>query len=171
LETHSTTPLPKLPCGIQTFETIRTEGYVYVDKTRFLVKMIDEGKPYFLSRPRRFGKSLTCSTFEALFQGRKDLFNGLYAEEFLNRPNFKPSPVIRLDMSTVDTDGDINTVRASVMERLIITAETLNVPIRKGLSPSDTFGHPSSLNTLKFAVIQKKNFLRISPRILRNSQK
>lgn len=71
-----TTRIAKLPCGIQTFEEIRTQNYIYVDKTRFLVRLIDNGKPYFLARPRRFGKSLTCSTFEALFQGRKELFKG-----------------------------------------------------------------------------------------------
>ena len=69
----------KLPTGIPTFEEIRTGGYVYVDKTQYLVNLIDTGKIYFLARPRRFGKSLTVSTFEALFSGRKDLFKGLYA--------------------------------------------------------------------------------------------
>ena len=63
----------KLPIGIQTFETIRTEGYVYVDKTKYLVDLIDSGKIYFLARPRRFGKSLTVSAFAALFSGKKEL--------------------------------------------------------------------------------------------------
>ena len=53
----------KLPIGIQTFETIRTEGYQYVDKTKYLTDLIDAGRIYFLARPRRFGKSLTISTF------------------------------------------------------------------------------------------------------------
>ena len=74
------THLPKLPIGIQTFEEIRKEGYLYVDKTKYLIDLIDNGKVYFLSRPRRFGKSLTISTFDALFSGRKDLFKGLDAE-------------------------------------------------------------------------------------------
>jgi len=78
--------------GSQTIE-IRSEGYIYVDKTKHLVDLIDKGKIYFLFRPRRFGKSLTVSTFEALFSGEKNLFKGFYDEEFLNRPNFKPSPV------------------------------------------------------------------------------
>ena len=98
----------KLPTGIPTFEKIRTEGYVYVDKTQYLINLIDAGEIYFLARPRRFGKSLTVSTFEALFSGRKELFKGLYAEEFLNRPEFKPSPVIKLDMSKVVTSDGID---------------------------------------------------------------
>jgi hypothetical protein len=71
---------PKLPIGIQTFERLREEGYLYVDKTKYLVDLIDNGKFYFLSRPRRFGKSLTISTFDALFSGKKELFRGLAAE-------------------------------------------------------------------------------------------
>jgi hypothetical protein len=101
----------KLPIGIQTFEEIRTDGYVYVDKTKYFIDMIDTGKIYFLARPRRFGKSLAVSTFDALFSGRKDLFKGLYAEEFLNRPDFQPSPVIWLDMSKVTTDEGIAEIK------------------------------------------------------------
>lgn len=63
----------KLPIGIQTFEDIRRGNYLYVDKTSILWQIINTGKPYFLSRPRRFGKSLLISTLEAYFQGRKDL--------------------------------------------------------------------------------------------------
>ncbi|MBQ7166020.1 MAG: AAA family ATPase, partial [Treponema sp.] len=67
----------KMPVGIQDFETIRTEGYVYVDKTALIYELVQTGKPYFLSRPRRFGKSLLVSTLEAYFTGKKDLFEGL----------------------------------------------------------------------------------------------
>ena len=73
----------KLPIGIQTFEEIRTENYIYIDKTKQILQMIENGKCYFLSRPRRFGKSLTISTLEAMFQGQVDLFKGLYAEEWV----------------------------------------------------------------------------------------
>jgi len=79
----------KLPIGIQTFEEIRSEDYLYVDKTKYIVDIIDSGKIFFLARPRRFGKSLAISTFNALFSGKKELFQGLYAEEFLNRQEFK----------------------------------------------------------------------------------
>ena len=67
----------KYPIGIQDFEDLRRNGYAYVDKTHFVYKLADEGKYYFLSRPRRFGKSLFLSTLEAYFQGKKELFEGL----------------------------------------------------------------------------------------------
>lgn len=65
------------PIGIQSFEKIREEGYVYVDKTAWIYRLVMGGNYYFLSRPRRFGKSLLVSTLEAYFQGKKDLFKGL----------------------------------------------------------------------------------------------
>ncbi len=65
------------PIGIQNFATLREEGYTYVDKTGFIEKLVSSGKYYFLSRPRRFGKSLLLSTIEAFYLGRKDLFEGL----------------------------------------------------------------------------------------------
>ena len=71
----------KLPIGIQTFEEIRSNGYLYVDKTAMVYRIANEGKPYFLSRPRRFGKSLLLTTFEAYFQGKKELFKGLAIEK------------------------------------------------------------------------------------------
>ena len=64
----------QLPIGIQTFEKLREENYLYVDKTAMVYKIASNSTPYFLSRPRRFGKSLLISTFEAYFQGRKDNF-------------------------------------------------------------------------------------------------
>ena len=70
-------PRRNLPIGIQSFERLRRDGYLYVDKTAFVYELASTGNPYFLSRPRRFGKSLLISTFEAYFQGRKDLFEGL----------------------------------------------------------------------------------------------
>jgi hypothetical protein len=82
----------KYPIGIQNFEKIRREGYVYVDKTPQMWKMISEGSYYFLSRPRRFGKSLMVSTLEAFFSGQRELFKGLYADtvewEGNNTPSF-----------------------------------------------------------------------------------
>ena len=96
-----------LPIGIQTFEKLRERNGVYVDKTKYLVDLIDKVDICFLARPRRFGKSLTVTTFDALFSGKKELFKGLYAEEFLNRPDLKPNPVIRLDMSKVTSDFGI----------------------------------------------------------------
>lgn len=68
----------KYPIGIQTFADIINGGYKYVDKTQYVWQLVSRGKYYFLSRPRRFGKSLLVSTFEAFFKGKKDLFKGLY---------------------------------------------------------------------------------------------
>ena len=69
--------LKKLPVGIQTFSEIREEGYLYVDKTDVVQRLVEGGKYYFLARPRRFGKSLLISTLQALFEGRQELFSGL----------------------------------------------------------------------------------------------
>ncbi len=71
-----------LPIGIQDFEYLRLNNYLYIDKTEFIYKLVRMGKPYFLSRPRRFGKSLFLSTLEAYFLGKKDLFKGLAIEKY-----------------------------------------------------------------------------------------
>ncbi len=71
----------KYPVGIQTFENIINDGYVYVDKTDLIYSFVSEGKIYFLSRPRRFGKSLLISTLESYFLGKKELFKGLAIEK------------------------------------------------------------------------------------------
>ena len=76
----------KYPIGVQSFEEIRTEGYLYIDKTDLIHKLISEGKYYFLSRPRRFGKSLLLSTIEAYYRGRRDLFKGLAVPGATYRP-------------------------------------------------------------------------------------
>ena len=73
--------LRKLPIGIQTFEKLRKGDYLYVDKTELVWKIAYTSTPYFLSRPRRFGKSLLLSTFEAYFEGKKELFEGLAIEK------------------------------------------------------------------------------------------
>ncbi|MCA1796471.1 MAG: AAA family ATPase, partial [Geobacteraceae bacterium] len=70
--------LQKLPIGIQTFEKIRSDDYVYIDKTEQIKHLIDTGEYYFLSRPRRFGKSMLVSTLQSLFEGQKELFKGLH---------------------------------------------------------------------------------------------
>ena len=98
----------KYPVGIQSFESIRMDGYVYVDKTPLIYKMITEGKPYFMSRPRRFGKSLLCSTLEAVFQGRRELFEAFTVKGGIEQPQlfiattdweWEKYPVIRFDFS------------------------------------------------------------------------
>ena len=87
----------KLPIGIQTFEKLRNEGYLYVDKTGMVWNLVSTGVAYFLSRPRRFGKSLLLSTFEAYFEGRKDLFKGLAIEQLEEK--WEKHPVLHLDLN------------------------------------------------------------------------
>jgi hypothetical protein len=91
--------MKKLPIGIQTFSEIRQENHVYVDKTGIALQLIENGKYYFLSRPRRFGKSLFVSTLQALFEGRKELFTGLAAEN--NWDWSKQYPVINISFAGV----------------------------------------------------------------------
>lgn len=93
----------KLPIGIQTFEEIRKGGYLYVDKTAMVYRIANTGKPYFLSRPRRFGKSLLLSTFESYFLGRKDLFEGLAIEKLESEWN--TYPVLHLDLNAEKYDN------------------------------------------------------------------
>ncbi|MGN1233914.1 MAG: AAA family ATPase [Candidatus Cryptobacteroides sp.] len=91
------------PIGIQSFSEIRENKYVYVDKTALMYKMVTEGKYYFLSRPRRFGKSLLISTLEAYFLGKKDLFEGLAVAEL--EKNWVEYPVLHLDLNTQKYDS------------------------------------------------------------------
>lgn len=90
----------KYPIGIQDFEKLRTNGYSYVDKSRFVYKLATEGEYYFLSRPRRFGKSLFLSTLEAYFQGKKELFEGLAIYD-LER-DWKKYPIFHIDLNTAN---------------------------------------------------------------------
>jgi len=86
-----------LPIGIQDFKKLRELNATYVDKTEILHKLITEGSYYFLSRPRRFGKSLTISTLNEIFEGNKDLFKGLY---IYDKIEWKKRPIIRIDFTT-----------------------------------------------------------------------
>ena len=97
----------KLPLGVQSFKDLREKGFLYVDKTEYLFRLANSSKVYFLSRPRRFGKSLFLSTLAAYFRGQKELFQGLYiekAEEELavqeNRISWQEYPVLYLDFNT-----------------------------------------------------------------------
>ena len=94
----------KLPIGIQSFESLREDGYLYVDKTEYIYRLVNYGKPYFLSRPRRFGKSLLLSTMKAYFEGKKELFTGLKIEELTkDDPHaWEPYPVFYFDFNKDD---------------------------------------------------------------------
>lgn len=96
MDINSSTPR-KLPIGIQSFEKLRSEGFVYVDKTALVYKLAQAGVPCFLSRPRRFGKSLLLSTFEAYFKGKRELFHGLAIEQL--EQNWYEYPVLHLSFN------------------------------------------------------------------------
>jgi hypothetical protein len=91
--------MKKLPIGIQSFENLREDDYLYIDKTETIYNLVSSGRVYFLSRPRRFGKSLLISTMEALFSGRQELFEGLWIYGHWNWT--QQYPVIRIDWTRI----------------------------------------------------------------------
>ena len=107
----------KYPIGIQDFESIINGGYVYVDKTSIIHQLVTKGKIYFLSRPRRFGKSLLVSTLKAYFQGKKELFKGLAIDELENE--WAEHPVFHLDFN-----GENYTELGKLEEKIIGAVET-----------------------------------------------
>lgn len=90
------------PIGIQNFESLRKDGYFYVDKTRLIYQLVKTGRYYFLSRPRRFGKSLLISTLEAYYQGKKELFEGLAIEQL--EKDWIKHPILHLDLNNEKYD-------------------------------------------------------------------
>jgi len=105
----------KLPVSIQTFATMIEKNHLYVDKTAYIYKMLDEGMYYFLSRPRRFGKTLLVSTLKALLEGRKELFNGLWIDN--SDWDWKPHPVVTIDFNGIDATNAA-TLEKSLMRAL-----------------------------------------------------
>lgn len=90
------------PIGIQNFEKIRNGNYCYIDKTDLIYQLIKSGQYYFLSRPRRFGKSLLISTLEAYFQGKKELFEGLALAQL--EKEWIEYPILHLDLNAQKYD-------------------------------------------------------------------
>ncbi|MDE6289953.1 MAG: AAA family ATPase, partial [Muribaculaceae bacterium] len=90
----------KYPIGIQSFSKIIEGGYIYVDKTNLIAQLLKEGQYIFLSRPRRFGKSLLLSTMHAYFDGRRDLFKGLAIDDM--DMDWTPRPVLHFDLNAED---------------------------------------------------------------------
>lgn len=129
--------LRKLPIGIQTFEDIRRDNYLYVDKTAFVWRIANTGKPYFLSRPRRFGKSLLLSTFEAYFKGKKDLFEGLAIEQM--EKEWRQFPVLHLDLNAkkYETPEDLNAMLNQHLEKW----ESQYGDEKKDRSPEERFSY------------------------------
>jgi len=104
----------KYPIGVQDFEKLRTESYLYIDKTEMIFRLVNDGCYYFLSRPRRFGKSLLLSTIQAYFEGKKDLFEGLAIAGL--EKEWAAYPVLRMDLggATYKTKTDLDTRLAQV---------------------------------------------------------
>ena len=127
--------MKKLPVGIQTFKKILEGDYVYVDKTQYIYNLIEAGSCYFLSRPRRFGKSLLLDTISEVFKGNKELFNGLWIYD--SDYAFEKYPVIRLDMSGI-ANKNPTALENSLFDELNHLAGKENVEISGG-GPSDLF--------------------------------
>jgi len=120
--------MKKLPIGIQTFSEIIEEDYLYIDKTEIIYRLITSGKVYFLSRPRRFGKSLLISTLDAIFKGKKELFQGLwiYDQPF----EWKEYPIIRIDFSKTPS-LTVPELKRNIIRQLDSNAEKYGVQLKE----------------------------------------
>ena len=103
---------------------------LYVDKTERLLELVTKGRRYFLSRPRRFGKSLTLSTLEAMFNGRVELFKGLAAEEWVSEQAKNQFPVVKFDMSSLGSYSTGEELSNSIIRRLDDVAEDNELQMR-----------------------------------------
>lgn len=129
--------MKKLPLGIQTFRDIIEDNYLYVDKTRFIYNIASQGKHFFLSRPRRFGKSLTLSTLGSLFEGDKELFKGLY---IYNQPwEWKKRPVLRFDFSRLSEEQGEEELKILIKTTLEKTIKEYKLIIDKALPYNQYF--------------------------------
>ena len=133
--TISKAQIAKLPLGLQTFAEVRESGYVYVDKTPLAIKLANEAKLYFLSRPRRFGKSLFLDMLRNLFEGKQELFQGLCAEGSWEWEI--KYPVVKLDMS--GTSGSLSTLRSVLEGKLRRAAKNLGVELSNTEEPVKLF--------------------------------
>ena len=129
-------PMRLYTAGIADFERIREDGRIYVDKTDLIYKLSHESQFVFLSRPRRFGKSLLCSTLKYYFQGRKDLFEGLAIAEL--EKDWKQHPVLHFDLSTCKYKRNIQEIIDELHNQLDYQEEKFNRAKTKG-SPGTRF--------------------------------
>ena len=117
--------MKKLPLGIQTFEKIINDNYLYVDKTKNICNLINgEGEYFFISRPRRFGKSLLISTLKEVFSGNKNLFEDLY---IYDKIKWDTHPVIHIDFTTIVYSKDEDTFSRSLIKKLIEISKEYNI--------------------------------------------
>ncbi len=119
---------PKLPIGLQNLREMRTQGYVYVDKTAHVARLAEEGKYYFLARPRRFGKSLLVDTLAEAFAGSRELFEGLYLEQHWDWG--RKYPVLRFDFGE-GVLPDRALLDATLLDQLRLNSERYGLPWRE----------------------------------------
>lgn len=127
----------KLPIGIQNFEKIRRDGYSYIDKTELIYQLVSTNSPYFLSRPRRFGKSLLVSTMEAYFLGKKELFSGLAMESL--EKEWKVYPVLHLDLNARNYDSKEALI--AILNQHLEKWELIYGDEKKDRSPEERFSY------------------------------
>jgi len=146
-------PLQNLPIGIQDFEKLREGRFLYIDKTQHLYRLITTGTAYFLSRPRRFGKSLMISTLECIFKARKDLFKNTW---ILNSPeaasyDWKEYPIIRLDMGEISRSSKEN-LEEGLLKKVLSIASEYGVTL-----PEPLIDPASALSSLIEGLVKLKN--------------
>ncbi|MCI5829063.1 MAG: AAA family ATPase [Spirochaetia bacterium] len=141
----------KFPVGIQDFESLIKDGYVYVDKTAYIYDLVNSGRYFFFSRPRRFGKSLLITTLESYFSGKKDLFKGLAIEKL--EKDWTEYPVLHLDLN--DEDYTQETAVTSVINRALVNWEEI-------------YGSKDSENTLsgRFSGIIKRAYKKTGKKVV-----
>ena len=127
--------LAPLPLGLQTFAEVRELGCAYVDKTPYALKLANAGKMYFLARPRRFGKSLFLDTLRNLFEGKRELFQGLHADS--NWEWSRSYPVIKLDLSGTSTS--VSALRTALVGKLRRAAKRLGLELSSTDEPTELF--------------------------------
>ena len=118
--------MKKLPIGLRNFKNIIEQGYLYVDKTKQIYELIDQGQLYFLSRPRRFGKTLLLSTLKEIFKGNKDLFKGLYIAEQTDY-TWKPYPILQFNFAKIETEP--SDLQDSLKRQIQLVGQKFNIKI------------------------------------------
>jgi hypothetical protein len=129
--------MKNLPIGIQDFSQLIEGGYLYIDKTREIHKLMERGgKYYFISRPRRFGKSLMISTLKEIFSGNKQLFKDLW---IYDKIHWQPFPVIHIDFLKINAKTP-GILEKSLVKRVRKIAEQFGVDLDPEGDPKDLFG-------------------------------
>ncbi|MDR3203772.1 MAG: AAA family ATPase [Deltaproteobacteria bacterium] len=108
----------KIPLGKADFETIRQKGYYYADKTKFFYQLLAIDSPFFLSRPRRFDKSIVVNSLIYILEGRRNLSKGLWIDQ--SDYDWTPQPVIHLSLDNVSADS-ANVLKAALNESAVLS--------------------------------------------------